>query len=128
MPTDADRLGAAKYLLVTTFRRDGTPVPTPVWVARDGTDLVFWSARDTGKIKRIRNNPTVELAECDFNGTPHGPVVAGTARILDAPGSDRARRLIRSKYGLIGRLSVLGSILRRGKQGSVGVAISLSAH
>lgn len=126
MPTDLDRLGAARYVLLTTFRRSGTPVPTPVWVARSGTDLVVWSARDTGKIKRLRNNSAVELAECTFNGTPSGPSVRGTARILDPTASDDARRLIRAKYGLIGWLSVTGSILRRGKQGSVGIAITLS--
>jgi PPOX class probable F420-dependent enzyme len=82
---------------------------------------------NTGKIKRLRNNGTVELAECDFGGTPHGPVVKGTARILDATASDHARRLIRTKYGLIGWLSFLGSTIRRGKQGSVGIEISLTA-
>lgn len=126
MPSDVDRLGAGKYLLLTTFRRDGTPVPTPVWVARDGDELVVWSARDTGKIKRIRNNGAVELTECDFGGKPSGPVVRGTARILDDEDSDRAKRLIRSKYGFVGWASLLGSTIRRGKRGSLGVAISLT--
>ncbi len=125
MPSDLDRLGAGMYVLMTTFRRNGTPVSTPVWVARDGEELFIWSAREAGKIKRIRNNSAVELASCDFGGTPHGPTVDGTARILDPQGTDRVRHLIRSKYGLIGWASLLGSTLRRGKKGSVGVAISL---
>jgi uncharacterized protein len=127
MSPDADRLGTAKYVLLTTFRRDGTPVPTPVWVARDGAELVVWSALNTGKIKRIRNNGAVELAECNVRGTPRGPAVPGTARILDADASDHVRRLIRTKYGVVGWLSFLGSTIRRGKQGSVGIAISLAA-
>lgn len=113
-------------MLVTTFRRTGVGVATPVWVARDGDELVIWSARDTGKVKRIRNNGAVELAECDYRGKPHGEVVKGTARLLDAEGSDRVRRLIRSKYGFVGWASVTGSILRRGKKGSIGVAITVA--
>jgi PPOX class probable F420-dependent enzyme len=126
MASDVDRLGAGKDLLVTTFRRTGAPVGTPVWVARDGDELVIWSAVDTGKIKRIRNNAAVELAECNFRGTPSGPTVRGTARLLDGSDSDRARRLIRSKYGFVGWASFLGSTIRRGKKGSVGVAIKLT--
>jgi uncharacterized protein len=126
MPSDVERLGATSYVLLTTFRRAGTPVPTPVWVARDGDELVIWSARNTGKIKRIRNNPAVELAPCNYRGTPTGPSVPGTARILDPTASDRVRRLIRAKYRLIGWLSVTGSIIRRGKIGTVGIAIRLT--
>ena len=125
MSSDVERLGDGQYVLVTTFRKTGVGVATPVWVARDGNELVIWSARDAGKIKRIRNNGAVELAECTFRGTPSGPVVKGTARILDAEGSDRVRRLIRSKYGFIGWASMLGSVIRRGKKGSVGIAISV---
>lgn len=126
MASDVERLGAGKYVLVTTFRKSGEGVGTPVWVARDGDELVVWSARDTGKIKRIRNNGAVEVAECDFGGTPRGAVVKGTARILDAEGTERVRRLIRSKYGFVGWASVLGSTIRRGKKGSVGIAINLT--
>jgi PPOX class probable F420-dependent enzyme len=126
MASDVERLGAGKYLLVTTFRRTGVPVATPVWVARDGDELVIWSAVDTGKIKRIRNNAAVEVAACDFRGKPSSPTVKGTARLLDGSASDRARHIIRSKYGFVGWASFLGSTIRRGRKGSVGVAITLT--
>ena len=126
MASEVERLGTGKYVLVTTFRKSGAPVATPVWVARDGDELVIWSVLDTGKIKRIRNNSAVELAECDFRGNPSGPTVKGTARLLEGQDSDRARQLIRSKYGFIGWASFLGSRIRRGKTGSVGVAINLA--
>jgi uncharacterized protein len=126
MASEVDRLTAGKYVLVTTFRKNGTPVPTPVWVVRDGDELVIWSAVDTGKIKRIRNNATVELTACDMRGTPSGPSVTGEARILDAERTEAARRLLRAKYGLIGWATVFGSTVRRGRKGSVGVAITLA--
>ncbi|GAA4445832.1 PPOX class F420-dependent oxidoreductase [Actinokineospora soli] len=123
--TDLDRLADGKYLLVTTFRKDGRAVPTPVWVVRDGERLLVWTVADSGKVKRIRNNPRVEVAECDFKGNPTGEAVPATARLLDAEGAERARKLIRRKYGISGTLVVLGSRLRRGAHGTVGIEITV---
>ncbi|HEV8558165.1 MAG TPA: PPOX class F420-dependent oxidoreductase [Actinophytocola sp.] len=126
MASDLDRLAAGKYVLVTTFRKNGTPVPTPVWVVRDGDEVAIWTAANTGKVKRIRNNGAVELAECDLRGRPRGAAVKGTARILDEAGSERVRRLIKAKFGVIGWVSVLGSTIRRGRKGTVGISINLA--
>lgn len=123
--TDLDRLGAGKYLLVTTFRKNGTPVPTPVWVARDGERLLFWTVTDSGKVKRIRRSGAVEVGECDMRGNPKGPSVAGTATLLDADDTERARKLIARKYGLLGQLTMMGSRIRRGRTGTVGVAVTV---
>jgi PPOX class probable F420-dependent enzyme len=113
-------------LLVTTFRKDGRAVATPVWSARDGDSLVVWSAADAGKVKRIRRDGTVRLAPCTVRGTPTGPEVDGRAVLLDANGSDRARRLIARRYGLIGKFAMLGSRLRRGQDGTVGIRLTVS--
>lgn len=118
-----EKLGAGKYLLLTTFRKDGTAVPTPVWVVVDGQVLYAWSAADAGKVKRIRRDGAVLLAECDFKGNPSGPSQPGTARLMDAEGTERVRELIRRKYGITGRLTLLGSLLRRGKSGTVGIEL-----
>lgn len=120
------RLAASRYLLVTTFRKDGRGVPTPVWAARDGDSLVVWSAADAGKVKRIRRNGTVQLAPCTARGIPTGPEVAGHAELLDAAGSDRARRLIATRYGLVGKLAMLGSRLRRGRDGTIGIRLTVA--
>lgn len=127
MSPDVARLAAGKYLLVTTFRKDGTPKPTPVWVVVDGERLAVWTATDTYKVKRIRNNPKVRVAPCDPRGNPTGDEVAATAEVLDQPASDRIRRLIKRRYGMLGWLVVTGSRLRRGTEGSVGVAITVGA-
>jgi PPOX class probable F420-dependent enzyme len=121
------RLDAGKYLLLTTFRRDGRAVPTPVWAARDGESLVVWTVSDSGKVKRIRNNGTVRLAPCSMRGAPEGDEVGGHAEVLDAAQTERARKLIAGKYGLIGRLSMLGSRLRRGADGTVGIRLTVDA-
>ncbi|WP_018684505.1 PPOX class F420-dependent oxidoreductase [Actinokineospora enzanensis] len=117
-------LGDGKYLLVTTVKRDGTKVPTPLWVARDGDDLVVWTVRSSGKVKRIRNNPRIEVAPCDIRGNPAGASVPASARLLDEAGTARARKLIIRKYGLVGRILVWASRFRRGYDGTIGIAIS----
>lgn len=123
--SEVERLSRGSYLLVTTFRKDGTPVPTPVWVGRDGDELLVWTQTTAGKVKRIRNNPTVELTACDLRGKPRGETVKGTASILDADGTERARRILRKKYGIAGHTVIGASKLFRGRDGTVCLAISL---
>jgi PPOX class probable F420-dependent enzyme len=126
--SNLDRLAAEKYVLLTTFRRDGRAVPTPVWVVRDGDALAVWTVRDSGKVKRIRRDGKVTVAPCDVRGRPHGEATAGHATIAAAPAEvDRVRGLIRRKYAVLGRLVLLGSRLRRGTEGTVAVRITLPA-
>ncbi|MEZ0076436.1 PPOX class F420-dependent oxidoreductase [Planotetraspora sp. GP83] len=125
MTTSVERLGAEKYVSVVTFRRDGTPVATPVWAVRDGDALVVWTVRDSGKVKRIRNNPEVTVAPCDIRGRLRGEAVGGRAELLPAEQIDHVGRLVMGKYGLAGRLTIWTSRLRRGRQGTLGVRITL---
>jgi PPOX class probable F420-dependent enzyme len=118
------RLANSKYLLLTTFRKDGTGVSTPVWVGQDGDALVFWSAVDTGKVRRLRRDDRVELAECDFHGKPSGASVKATAETLSSDDAARVRRMLARKYGLVGHLTFLGSRLRRGRDGTVCFAVT----
>jgi uncharacterized protein len=116
--------GTAKYVLATTFRRDGTPVATAVWAALDAGRLYVWTQTDSGKVKRLRRDPRLTLAPCSASGKPHGDVVEATGRVLDDAGTERVRRLIGARYGLIGRVMVKFSVLRRGRSGTVGIEIS----
>ncbi|MCT9088755.1 PPOX class F420-dependent oxidoreductase [Streptomyces sp. ASQP_92] len=120
-----DRLGAGKYLLVTTYKKDGTGVPTPVWVVRDEDALVIWTVADSWKVKRIRNRPQVLVGPCDVRGNPTGEQHRAIAVICDAAAAEACRALLRRKYGVLGRLTLLGSRLRRGTQGTVAVRITL---
>ncbi|WP_327232891.1 PPOX class F420-dependent oxidoreductase [Streptomyces sp. NBC_01317] len=124
-PAALERLSSGKYLLVTTFRRDGRRIPTPVWVIRDGDALGIWTVTDSGKAKRIRNRSDVVVGPCDVRGNPTGEQVPARAVLLDASQTKRYRGLVGRKYGLPGRLTLLGSRLRRGRDGSVGIRITL---
>ena len=83
------------------------PVPTPVWVARDGDALVVTTPAASGKVKRLRSNPQVELVPCSRRGRVRDGAspVAGTAEIVGD--EEHARRLtdsLRRKYGVEFRL------------------------
>jgi uncharacterized protein len=123
-----DRIGDGKYVLLTTYRKDGTPVPTPVWVVRyeDG-QIAVWTATATAKVKRIRRNRDVTVASCTFRGRPTGEPVAARAEILDTEGTQRVRDLIKKKFWLTGPLTVNLSLRRRGPEGSVGIRIAPAA-
>ncbi|KAA2258726.1 PPOX class F420-dependent oxidoreductase [Solihabitans fulvus] len=124
------RLAEGKYVLLTTFRKDGRAVPTPVWVAGRGEELVVWTPADSGKAKRVRRGGAAgvpaEVGPCDVRGNPTGDSAPCHAVLLDDEGSDQVRALIARKYGIVGRLVLLGSRLRRGRTGTVGIAITLT--
>jgi PPOX class probable F420-dependent enzyme len=120
-------LGSGKYLLITSYRKNGTGVATPVWVFRDGENLGVWTVADSWKVKRIRNRADVLVGPCDVRGNPTGDPVPATAELLDPAASAHYRRLLGRKYGIAGRLVLLGSRLRRGEKGTIGIRISLTA-
>lgn len=128
MDTITRALAEARYVSLTTFRRSGEPVATPVWVVGDGGSLGVWTVRDSGKVKRIRREPAVEVAPCDVRGNPYGPPVPARARILDREETARIRQLLLRKYGLLGRTLMALSRWRRGEDATVGISITLSAH
>ena len=95
-----------KTVLLTTFKRDGTPVGTPVSIVVEG-DRAFVRTWDTaGKAKRIRSNPEVTITPCTAGGRATGPPVPARARILAGEESARAGRLLAGKYPLLHGLLV----------------------
>ena len=96
----------AKYVSFTTFRKNGVPVSTPVWIAPLDGQLVFMTNDNVGKTKRLAHTQRVELRECDVRGRVKdgAPVVTGTAVVVrDEAGQARARAAITKKYGLLAR-------------------------
>ncbi len=106
-------LADARYLSLTTYKRDGTAVATPVWVTSDdGKRLLVWTAADAWKTKRIRRDSHVRVAACGSRGAVHGPSFDGEAKILDD--TELVSDLILRKYGLQARaIRLYGSIVRR---------------
>ena len=87
-----------KYLSLTSFKRDGTGVATPVWFASDNGHLVVETDADSYKVKRIRRDAHVRLAVCDARGRVRGEPVEADARILPEDERERVERLLAEKY------------------------------
>ncbi|WP_374947525.1 PPOX class F420-dependent oxidoreductase [Agreia sp.] len=107
-----------RFVSLTTFRKSGVGVSTPVWIARDGDALIVTTPDGTGKVKRLRNSSRVELRPSTRMGTvaDHARVVAAVAEIVD---TDEARssqaRIFLAKYRLQYRVFMF--IERLGKKG-----------
>ena len=95
------RLGAEPFVDLVSFRADGSPVHTPVWVSGDGEHLFVSTFGDSWKVRRIRVNPVVALAACDGPGLllPGEGYVAGRAQVLDRSEFRPGVRAHRAKYG-----------------------------
>jgi uncharacterized protein len=89
-----------KYISLTTFRKSGTAVPTPVWFGQQDDKLYVMTRSDSGKYKRIRNNSQVRIAPCTVRGKITGAEFAATARILPPEDWPLAHQTIKKKYWL----------------------------
>ena len=90
----------ARYIALTTFRRDGRPVTTPVWAAEREGRLYIFSNPEAGKIKRLRNSSRAAVAPCTWNGTRTGEELPATARILASAELPAMWASLVKKYGL----------------------------
>ncbi|ANJ27775.1 PPOX class F420-dependent oxidoreductase [Agromyces aureus] len=126
--TTSEAILAGKYVSLTTFRKDGTPVPTPVWFALDGDRVVVQTPAGTGKLKRLRRDTRVVVAPCDLRGrVPDGaPERAGTAEIVtDQSEAERLQGLLRRRYGVM--YSVANAIMKpRGKDRAADVLLRIT--
>ena len=97
-----------KYISLSTFRKSGVAVRTPVWFGELDDKLYVMSRSDSGKFKRIRNNSQARIAPCTVRGKITGPEFAAVARLLPPEDWPRARASIEKKYWLV-RVSFLWS-------------------
>jgi uncharacterized protein len=96
-----EQIAACKRALLVTYRRDGTPVPTPVWAALgEGGRLYVRSERSAGKLKRLRNDARLLVAPCTVRGKPLGAPLEATARMLEPEQEPVAERALARRYGL----------------------------
>ncbi len=94
--------GKGHMTLLTSFRRNGQGVGTPVGTVASNGKLYFMTAADTWKVKRLAHNPHVTLAPGNRKGVALGPAIEGTVRRLYDEEAKRARDLLR--VGIVGRL------------------------
>ena len=105
-----------KYVLLTTLRKSGAVVPTPVWVALlpDGTGG-FTTEETSGKVKRIRNNSQVTLQACSIRGKvqPGTPVVNAIAEVLVGAEAEPIRAAVHRKYSVMSKMFKIGELWRK---------------
>ncbi|WP_299955500.1 PPOX class F420-dependent oxidoreductase [uncultured Modestobacter sp.] len=113
-------LPTSRYVRLTTFRRTGAAVPTPVWAAPVGDPapgpdgagaLVVWTSADSGKVKRLRHTSRVTVGPCDRRGRPEGPAVEAVAELLDPAEWPAALAALARRYGWQWRITYATSRL-----------------
>jgi uncharacterized protein len=95
-----DHVRECKRSLLVTYRRDGTPVPTPVWAAEADGHLYVRTERASGKVKRLRNDSRLLVAPCTVRGKPLGSPFEATARMVSLAEEPAAERALSTRYGL----------------------------
>jgi uncharacterized protein len=97
-----------RFLSVTSFKRDGTAVATPVWFVSDGTRLFAFTDLHSAKVQRIRRNPCVLVASCRPGGKLRRQAVPARAEVLTTPAElDRVRELLLERYKVSYRVVML---------------------
>jgi PPOX class probable F420-dependent enzyme len=122
-----------KYVCTTTFRKSGSPVPTPTWIVDlAGGRVGFWTSSASGKYKRLRNNPKITLQPSDGRGKVRAgtePVEGTVDLVTSGPDFDAVQGKVRAKYGFMVNMShfmnVLGHLGRSFPYGDVAVVVTL---
>jgi PPOX class probable F420-dependent enzyme len=108
-----------RYINLTTFRRDGRAVATPVWFVIHEGRLYVYTEASSGKAKRVRANGRAQIAPSDVRGRPLGAFITANARQVSASESALHKHLedaFRHKYGWQFRLfTIIATALRRGE-------------
>ena len=109
MGNHLDQFLDQKYINFETYKKDGTPVRTPVWFVIDN-DLIYVITREsTGKVKRLKNNHDVRIVLCSFKGEPKNEWIKGKAEKIMGEKADIAIKLRKKKYGFSARIAGLFS-------------------
>jgi len=100
-----EQFSEQKYINLETYKRDNTPIKTPVWFVIDN-DLIYIITREsTGKVKRLKNNQDVRIVPCSFKGESKNEWVKGKAEKITGEEADKAIKLRKKKYGMFARLT-----------------------
>jgi len=99
-PKSMSQFASKRYISLETSKRNGESVRTPVWFVEENQRLFVWTAYNSGKAKRIRNNPKIRIAPCSATGKPTGTWINGEARIVSEAEVGHATELFKKKYTL----------------------------
>jgi PPOX class probable F420-dependent enzyme len=124
-------LDGAEYISLRSYKRDGSPVDTPVWCAGLEGKLVIFTLQESYKVKRVARNPRVQVAACDVRGKLKGPWSDGTCTPVERGSAHErdAYAAFARKYGLKMRIGNFFSSLvgRRKRRLVLEVALSGAA-
>ncbi|HET6570028.1 MAG TPA: PPOX class F420-dependent oxidoreductase [Solirubrobacterales bacterium] len=128
---DSEALFPGRYLSVTSFKRDGTGIATPVWFVSDGGQLFALTDLHSAKVRRVRRNSHVLVAPCRVDGKLRSEPVSAWAEVLTAtPELERVQKLLLERYKLTYRLVMLmyrlGRRLRRQQSVADGAALAIT--
>lgn len=101
MTSDFEAIKRAKTIMLTTYKRDGTAVGTPVSLAFDQDRAYFRSYDKAWKTRRLRRNPSVDVAPSTFRGKVTGPHLRGTARLLAGDEARIAARALARRHPVL---------------------------
>ncbi|MFD3332092.1 PPOX class F420-dependent oxidoreductase [Streptomyces sp. NPDC058700] len=121
-----EELRRGRYVSLTTYRKNGTGVATPVWYAVDGAELYVWTRSDSWKVKRLRNDARVVAAVCDVRGNvaEGAERVEGEGRLVDGEELRRIRGLLSRKYTWrFWLIDVPAMLARFGKRPHTGIVV-----
>lgn len=109
----------AKYISFVSFRKDGTPAPTPVWCVPYEGGYAFTTEMNSWKVKRILANPKVTIQVCNMRGRvkPGTNVYSGTAELLDADATGEVRERVKRKYRIAYQLLIERSDRKAARRG-----------
>jgi len=130
MPADLD---SAKYVSFVTYKKDGTPVATPVWVVPFEGGYAFTTEPNAYKVRRLRNDARATLTVCDMRGkiSEGATTHIGSAVVLSKDDAEKVSKLIEKKYSigtkLLGVMSFVRKILGKGSTAGDG-AIKVTLH
>lgn len=129
MPDDLAQFANVKHFSLETFRKNGAGVRTPVWFAEGPSaqarvTYYVYTLPDSGKVKRIRNNPRVRIAPCNMRGDVKGEWVEARARFCAEGEAARGQELLIDKYGMAKRIGDFFSRLRGRVQCVLAVDVS----
>jgi PPOX class probable F420-dependent enzyme len=120
---DFESLRGHKYATLVTFRKSGEAMPSPVWFGLDDQGRAYLhTMRDSGKVKRIKNNGRVLIVASTTRGKPTGPVLAGIARVVPEDEWPHAEAALAAAYG-VGRKIYQRTL---GDAGDIGTYIEVS--
>ena len=109
MEKNLEQFHNQKYVNLETYKKDGTPVRTPVWFMIDN-DIIYVITREkTGKVKRLKNNQNIRIVPCSFTGEFKNEWINGIAQKITGDEAEKAIKLRKKKYGFSARIAGLFS-------------------